>query len=126
MAYMTQEMKQTLSVGIKKVLADFGIKGTISIRHYSTLVVKIKKGLIDFDLSESGCKSVSFIRQSGKEDEEKKFLKALLYAMNNADDLQNYNDSEPMTDYFSVGWYVEIEIGSYKKPYVFEGSEKAA
>jgi hypothetical protein len=125
MAYMTQEMKKALSVNIKKVLSEFGVKGSISIRHYSTLVVKIKTGSIDFDLPEWGYKSVSTVRDSMK-GEEAEFLKALLDAMNNAGDLQNFDESDGMTDYFHVGWYTDIYIGEFQKPYILESSKKAA
>jgi hypothetical protein len=125
MAYVNQEMKKALSVGIKKVLSDFGLKGSISIRHYSTLVVKIKKGSMQFDLPEWGYKSVSTVRDNmtGKEAE---FLKALIHAMNNAGDLQNFDESDSMTDYFHVGWYTDIYIGEFQKPYILESSKKAA
>ena len=117
---MNQEMKKTLSVDIKKVLSKFGMKGSISIRHYSFIVVKIKSGKIQFE----GSQTLSFLRdQKGIERE---FLSELLAAMNGKDELKNHDDSDCYTDYHDVGWYVEVQIGDIEKPYIFEGSEKAA
>ena len=31
----------------------------------------------------------------------------------------NYNNSDVMTDYFDVGWYIYIYVGSYGKPFKF-------
>ena len=43
MAYVSKEDKKELAPMIKKVLAKYGVKGTIKINHYSTLVVTLRK-----------------------------------------------------------------------------------
>ena len=48
MAYITQEMKKELAPAIKSVLKKFGVKGTISINHNTSLNVNIKEGAVDF------------------------------------------------------------------------------
>ena len=30
---------------------------------------------------------------------------------------ENFDKSDPMTDYFHVGYYISVNIGSYDKPY---------
>ena len=30
---------------------------------------------------------------------------------------ENFDKSDPMTDYFHVGYYISVRIGSYDKPY---------
>ena len=47
MAYMSQERKKELAPAIKSVLKKYNMKGSISVRHYSTLVVTIKSGALD-------------------------------------------------------------------------------
>ena len=47
MAYITQEDKKELAVGIKKVLAKYNVKGTIGIHNHSTIVVRLKSGDLD-------------------------------------------------------------------------------
>ena len=44
------------------------------------------------------------------------FLKEVLTAMNGG----NHNNSDIQTDYFDVGWYVDVNIGSWNKPYTLE------
>jgi hypothetical protein len=29
----------------------------------------------------------------------------------------NWDESDIQTDYFNVGWYVDVKIGSWQKPY---------
>jgi len=48
MAYVTQEMKKELAPGIKAVLKKYGMKGSISINNYSSLVVTLQQGPLDF------------------------------------------------------------------------------
>ena len=48
MAFMSQKKKAFLAPGIRAVLKKYGIKGTIAVRHHSTLVVNLKSGNIDF------------------------------------------------------------------------------
>ena len=45
-----------------------------------------------------------------------KFLKEVFTEMNKG----NYNNSDIQTDYFDVGWYVDVNIGSWNKPYTVE------
>jgi hypothetical protein len=32
----------------------------------------------------------------------------------------NHDNSDIMTDYFDVGWYVDVNIGLWNKPYILE------
>ena len=48
MAYISQADKKELAPAIKKVLKDFGMKGSISIRHHMSLVVTVTEGILDF------------------------------------------------------------------------------
>lgn len=49
MAYMNQEQKKQLAPSIKKVLKKYNVRGTISVKNYSTLVVTIREGSLDFE-----------------------------------------------------------------------------
>jgi hypothetical protein len=42
------------------------------------------------------------------------FLKEVLTAMNKG----NWDKSDIQSDYFNVGWYVDVNIGKWNKPYV--------
>ena len=49
MAYVSQEMKKELSVGIKRVLKKYGMKGNIGVRNHMSLYVDVMEGPIDFE-----------------------------------------------------------------------------
>jgi hypothetical protein len=49
-----------------------------------------------------------------------KFLSELIPVMNDG----NHDRSDIMTDYFDVGWYIDINIGRWDAPYKYE--DKAA
>lgn len=118
MAYMSQELKKKLSIGIKEVFKKHGVKGSISVRHYSTLVVKVKSGVIDFGLNERGYTTIS--RASDKmNSQERIFVEDMILAMNEVGDQKNHDNSDCYTDYFDVGWYTSLEIGSYDQHYLF-------
>jgi hypothetical protein len=133
MAYMSQEHKAQLAPGIKAVLKKYGMKGTIGVRHYSTLVVNIQSGKLDVianwfekhkenvwkrDYSE--CKELPEyldVNHQWIDDhytgEVAEFLNELCDAMM----IGNHNNSDVYTDYHDVGWYIDINVGQWDKPY---------
>lgn len=137
MAYMNQEKKAKLAPAIKAVLNKYGVKGSLAVRNHSTLVLNIKSGSIDFvenyiqtDLDQPHARKmatdqVDYLRKqqaldvnvywykehfSGKA---LKFLQEVIPLMNAG----NHDRSDIQTDYFDVGWYVDINIGKWNKPY---------
>ena len=48
MAYMNQTKKQTIAAKVKPILAKYGMKGSLSVRNHSTIVLKLTAGPIDF------------------------------------------------------------------------------
>ena len=129
MAYMSQDRKKELSIGIKAALKKHGVKASIAVDHHSSLVVNIRSSAIDFASSRivnptqigrsewTGHEQVNphWIKDhwTGKALE---FLTELQAAMN----VGNHDNSDMMTDYFDVGWYVNINIGRWNKPYQLE------
>lgn len=140
MAYMSQERKKELAPGIKAVLKKYGVKGSIGVRNHSHLVVNITEGPIDFrqqwlseeppeyyrpekhaewydylkrQIDNGGLSINTYHIERNWEGECQKFLLELHEAMNGG----NHDDSDIMTDYFNVGWYTDINIGKWEKPY---------
>ena len=108
MAYMNVERKNQLAPGIKKVLAEYGMKGTIAKDDYA-LNVNLKSGPIDF-----GTDSVNeYHIASHFTGVAKEFLLKLKDAMM----IGNHNNSRIEIDYFDVGWYIHINLGRWNKPY---------
>ena len=136
MAYMSQEKKQEIAPQVKAVLKKYGMKGSISVHHHSTLVVTLTAGKLDIiknyndvvDSERCGDKDLlcgTYIQvneyhidrsYTGKV---KNFLLELKNAMNGrGSKIANHDNSDIMTDYFDVGWYIDINVGKWDKPYV--------
>jgi len=135
MAYMSQEKKSKIAPTVKKILTKYGVKGSLAVSNHMTLVLNIKSGPIDFIQNYNdtvgnqpggfrlGSPATDYVdvnpyqyqyHFSGKA---QKFLKEIVTAMNDG----NYDNSDPQTDYFSVGWYVDVNIGRWNSPYQLIG-----
>ena len=123
MAYMNQERKKELSAWIKEVLKKYNIKGTIWVNHFSTLVVNIREGNIDFFWSYNWNLNWRDYLQVNTYYIEENFnwvAKDFLLELNKAMNIWNHDNSDVMTDYFDVGWYVDINIWTWEKPYILK------
>jgi len=118
MAYVNQATKAAIAPKIKAILKKYGVKGSLSVRNHSTLCLNIKSGAIDFIGNEtSGYEQVNpYHYGSHYSGKAKKFLAEVLAAMNTG----NHNRSDAMTDYFDVGWYVDINIGKWNQLYIVQ------
>ena len=115
MAYVSKEDKKELAPEIKKVLAEYGVKGTIKVCHHSTLVVTLRKvpaGLFTPKEIANGDVNVYHI-DTFFEGAAKKFLNKLLDAMKGP---KYFNNDDTMTDYFHRSHYTDIKIGDWNKP----------
>ena len=123
MAYVSQEDKKALAPAIKKVLNKYGMKGSISIRHHSTLVVTLQSGAIQFEHSHGdGYTQVNVYHiESHYEGHAKAFLLELLAAMKGPN---YFNNDDAMTDYFHRSHYTDINIGKWNKPYFLQDLHK--
>jgi hypothetical protein len=134
MAYMSQDRKATLAPAIKAHCAKYGIKATIAVRNHSTLVVNIKSGklpLVDnyFDTvlpqyahrypEHTQPQRTAYVDVNPYHAQDhftgkcRTFILELLRLMN----IGNHDNSDIQTDYFDVGWYKDVNIGSWNKPY---------
>ena len=133
MAYVSQELKSKLSPAIKAVCKKYGIKASIAVRNHMTLCLNIKSGAIDFIGNSNRVCGADFYQvargfkpnttgydqvnpyhfQSHYDGDAKAFLSEVLAVMNDG----NWDKSDIQSDYFNVGWYVDVNIGSWNKPY---------
>jgi hypothetical protein len=136
MAFCNQELKKSLAPAIKAVCKKHGVKASLAVRNHSTLVLNVKSGTIDFiGNSNEVCGNDHYqvsrgfkpntdhydsvnvyhykSHYSGKA---LKFLSEVITLMNRG----NHDNSDIMTDYFDVGWYVDVNIGKWDKPYILE------
>ena len=118
MAYINQDGKKRIEPKVKEILKRYGVKGTLSIRDFSTLTLKVKSGKVDFDGDVNGPASGNYQVnpyhfQSHFGGGSYHFLKEVHEALN----AENYDTSDRQTDYFDVGYYVQVQVGAWNKPY---------
>lgn len=138
MAYMSQEMKAKLAPAIKSVLKKYGVKATLAVRSHSTLVLNIKQSDIDFignynamvsERDPTGNRHINpaddyidvnpYWYHEHFSGRAKDFLSEVITAMNNG----NWDKSDIQSDYFNVGWYIDINIGRWNQPYILTAEQ---
>tara|TARA_R110000787_G_scaffold74973_4_gene166322 strand:+ start:2223 stop:2627 length:405 start_codon:yes stop_codon:yes gene_type:complete len=116
MAYVSTEEKKELSVGIKKVLKKYGMKGSIARGSTkSTIVVNVKSGPIDFNMERMHEDVNVYHIDRDYKGTAKNFLTELLSAMKGEN---YYNKDDWQVDHFDRSHYTDINIGRYDKPYI--------
>lgn len=123
MAYMNQEMKAKIAKNLKPVLKKFGVKGTLSVRNHSTIVLTLKSGKIDFfadygdseDARKFGIDVNPYWFHEHFTGTSKAFLTEAFRALKSAD---WYDESDIQTDYFNTAYYFRINVGKWNNPYV--------
>lgn len=118
MAYVSQEMKAKLAPTIKAVLKKYKVKGSISVRNHSTLVVTLKEGAVKFgELShgEGYAQVNTYWIDDHYAGRARSFLNELKAAMEGPD---FFCEDDAQTDYFHRSHYIDINIGKWNKPYI--------
>ena len=136
MAYMSPEKKAKIAPKIKAILAKYKVKGSLAVRNHMTLCLNLKSGSIDFIAnSNKVCSNNHYQVASGfkpstsgydqvnpyhfKDHYDGKalaFMQEVFHAMNDG----NHDRSDIQSDYFDVGWYVDVNIGKWDKQYILE------
>jgi hypothetical protein len=130
MAHVSQELKAKLVPGIKAVLNKYGMKGTVSVRHHSALVVTIASGKLDVigNWFEKAKENPRYQVEKVPESLDvniywiddnytgivKKFLNELIAAIKSD---EWFDKSDIQSDYFHTAYYIDVNIGKWNKPY---------
>jgi len=137
MAYISQEKKKELAPAIKAVLKKYGVKGTIGINHHSSLVVNLKEGVLDllgdaqkhndeyaamrgqksYPVGDHLQVNTSYCDEWAKNETIAEFYKELIAAMKGTG---WYNNTDIMTDYFDIAYYLDVNVGKWDKGYVLK------
>lgn len=127
MAYFNQERKAQIKPQINKILKKYWLKWSLKVINFSKVVCTIKSGIIDFQKSyiwknPEFRDNINVYRiDENREWKAKECLKELYAALNwVGSDIKNYDNSDIMSDYFDVGRYIDIELGSRNKPYILQ------
>jgi hypothetical protein len=121
MAYVSKELVQRVRQEIKPILAKYGAKATVSGTNKSTLTVNISTAAFNpmYDADQEGN---SYVRinpyqyKSHFDGKTLEFLNELMPILNKG----NWDRSDIMTDYFDVGWYIDVSFGNWQKPFILK------
>jgi hypothetical protein len=134
MAYISQDEKKALLPEINRVLKKYEMKGSVSIKHHSTLSVTLSTGRLDllgnwFDMQQKYPDPIVRVTEKPTNLDVNQywldtnysgdclsFLSELFDAMKGPD---WFDDSDTMTDYFDVAHYVDVKVGRWNKPFIF-------
>ena len=134
---MNQERKAKITKMLKPILAKYKVKGSLSVRNHSTIVLTLKSGAIDFignsnrvcgndfyqvqrgfKPTTSGYDQVNpYWFQDHYDGKAKAFLTEAFKALKSAD---WYDESDAMIDYFNIAYYVDVNIGKWNSPYIVQ------
>jgi hypothetical protein len=121
MAYMSQEKKQSIHAALKRVIPT-GWKWSLAVRNHSTIVLTIAAAPVDL-LGEIRrvCRGATGTHWGVNDhcldrqfDQTLPLMRLIVAALNYG----NHDRSDIQTDYFDVGWYVDINIGRWDRPFV--------
>ena len=113
MAYVNQEKKAKIAANLKPILKKYGMKGSLSIHHHSSIVLTLRSGVIDFgnDREQVNTYWINDHYTGVARD----FLNEAVAALKSAD---WYDESNAQVDYFNTAYYVNINVGKWNQPYV--------
>lgn len=129
MAYMCQEQKAKIAAQLKLVVPK-GWRYSLSVRHHSTICMTIKSApinLVEIYLAQNFSDDVreSCLRNMNVDVNPyhwgSHFTGELLETFTKIFDslnMNNFDNSDSQTDYFSVGHYVDVELGKFNKPFI--------
>lgn len=122
MAWVNQEKKAKIAEQLKSILPK-PWKWSLSVRHHSTLVLKITAGPVDLLAGKikwhEGCndRSYSSVNPYWYQEHFAGEALAVISRIMDAMNIDNHDNSDIQTDYFDVGHYVEVRIGEHGKPF---------
>lgn len=125
MAYVSKADKEKIVKAVKAVLPK-DWKATFAVRNYSTIVCTIRSAPVDLekifpDTWKPEGKPLTnvdvnhyHIHRNCKDKKIADILQKIVDALNT----DNFDNSDPMTDYFCVGHYVDLRFGEWNKPFI--------
>ena len=135
MAYVSKELKAKIAPNVKAILKKYNLKGSLSVNNHSSLVLTVRAGALDiignFNETQLIGQDPWVLRRRGpavgsiqvnKYSIDDCYTGVTQKALNELSDAMhegNWDKSDSQSDYFDVGWYVNINVGNWNKPYVF-------
>lgn len=135
MAYFSQAEKAKIEPDVKRICKKYGVTARLGVNNHSTAVLNISAGKLDFigsfnrtiqQRDPTGNKHINpakghiqvnpYWYHEHFDGKVKQFLTEVLAVMNRG----NHDRSDIQTDYFDVGWYVDVNVGKWNKGYVLK------
>lgn len=142
MAYVSQEKKAKIAPVVKAICKRYGVKASLSVKHYSTLTLTIQSSDIDFignfnevagniqrhhndpfTPAKNHIEVNTYWQHNHFSGVARDFLEEVKSAMLGPD---YFDHSDPQTDYFHCSHYISVHIGRWDKPYVLRTLVKEA
>ena len=130
MAFMNQERKAELAKEIAKVMPS-NWKYTLRVHHHSTLQLTIRQADVDLlgeNLVIQGQNWDTTYRNLNEHHLNGEYSDKLLKIFENikgAMMVGNHDRSDIQSDYFDVGWYIDINIGEHDSPFRYVPPSKS-
>jgi hypothetical protein len=116
MAYISAEDTKLIRKALKAKFPK--VKFAVRKNHFTELRVVIKSAPIKIEVGPEGTKDVNQYHLHRYPENEAKFYEEVLHIMNTAGTRENFDESDSMTDYFHVGYYISLSVGEWNKPFV--------
>lgn len=139
MTYISKEQQKEKLVKLKPLFKKYGLRATLARSNASKITLNIWKGSIDFMGQYNNYRINNKDRYCDNSNVEnflnyktftitdnctfKEFSGEALEFLIEANKIlqqDNYDRSDMMTDYFDIGFFVNISIGNYEKDYIFK------
>lgn len=128
MAYMNQAKKKEIAALLKTFMPK-SWKYSLSVDNHSSIVMTIKSAPVDLialnlkkSESTQDCLSINtFYAKDAYEGEVGQLIVKIVEALN----LNNFDNSDSMSDYFHCGHYVNLNVGRWNQPFVFTPQKEA-
>lgn len=126
MAYMNQERKQRIAAKLKTIVPK-SWKYSLAVDNHSSIAMNIKSapwdviGYLRANAEYANDRDYAQINHywlkehlAGAPAEFVELMQKIVNALNNG----NHDNSDIQSDYFDVGWYVDVNFGKWDKPFV--------
>jgi hypothetical protein len=141
MAFMSQATKKELAPKIKEIAKKYHMNVTIGVKNHSTLVININSGDLDIignyiHMVKNNPRYMTFnntdylegttyiqVNQYNLDSYYSGKILDFLTEINEVANSKNFDESDLMTDYHHVGYYVDINVGHWDKPYICTGAK---
>jgi hypothetical protein len=116
MAYISSEDTKLIRKALKTKFPK--VKFAVRKHNHIELQVVIKSAPFKIEVNDEGYKNVNQYHLHRHPENEAKFYEEVLHIMNTAGTRENFDESDSMTDYFHVGYYISLSVGEWNKPFV--------